>query len=202
MFCGKCGTQNADDATVCVNCGAKLKDEPKKTIKLDNKKIGIIAVAVVAVVLGILLFSGRSYKTVAIEYTKAIFNESAEDIFDLAPEKLIDYVKTKLGEEEFEDEIAELNIDLDTYKILNEYYFIDDISKNTYKVIGTEDVSNDELESIKEIYKEVGVDVKNAKDVEVEVSFVRSEEKQTDTFYIRTIKVGKNWYLEISEVNF
>ena len=28
MFCGKCGAKNADDATVCVECGAKLNNGP------------------------------------------------------------------------------------------------------------------------------------------------------------------------------
>src|SRR5665811_950216 len=37
MFCQKCGTQNADDATFCFKCGSKLivivQTETKKTIE-------------------------------------------------------------------------------------------------------------------------------------------------------------------------
>lgn len=58
MFCGKCGTQNADNSEFCTNCGAKLKrsNSEKRSLTVPaqddkNKKIGIIAVVIIAVII-------------------------------------------------------------------------------------------------------------------------------------------------------
>lgn len=60
MFCGKCGTQNPDNAAFCKNCGANLAGQRKAPVKTaprprpqrdaaparrQDKRIGIIAVA-------------------------------------------------------------------------------------------------------------------------------------------------------------
>ncbi len=52
MFCGKCGTKNEDNAEFCRNCGSKLKNSTITTMSTQddkNRKVGMIAVAIVAV---------------------------------------------------------------------------------------------------------------------------------------------------------
>lgn len=37
MFCGKCGVKNADDATVCTGCGARLHTNQKVPVNTENR---------------------------------------------------------------------------------------------------------------------------------------------------------------------
>ena len=38
MYCYKCGEDNPDEARYCKNCGAPLKEEPKKVEVIEEPK--------------------------------------------------------------------------------------------------------------------------------------------------------------------
>lgn len=38
MFCGKCGTQNPDNAAFCKGCGTRLEESPKVPVNLEKRK--------------------------------------------------------------------------------------------------------------------------------------------------------------------
>lgn len=202
MFCGKCGTQNADDASVCVNCGAELKkkEKPKKTISpvSNNSKIGKIAVVVAALILAFLLFGGRSYKSVANKYIDAIFDNDAKAIINLAPSKVAKYLKQ---EDEYDDVIESGNRELNIINNLYSLYFDDGKYKVSHKITYKEDIKDGSLDYIKNNYKELGVNVKAAKDIEVEVTLKSKDEEKTDTYYFTVIKVGRSWYLDVTSIN-
>lgn len=86
MFCGNCGTQIADGAGFCPNCGAPAESQPQeqsqpqvdpvpvKAGKFSNKFIGILAAVVAAVLVIVLcttLFGGSSPEKVACQYMEA-----------------------------------------------------------------------------------------------------------------------------------
>lgn len=86
MFCGNCGTQIADGASFCPNCGAPAESQPQeqsqpqvapvpaKAGKVSNKTIGILAAVVAAILVIVLctsLFGGGSPEKVACQYMEA-----------------------------------------------------------------------------------------------------------------------------------
>ena len=202
MFCGKCGSQNADDAKVCVNCGAKLKNkkEFKKTYDLvgDKSKVLKIAGICVVVILIFLLFGGRSYKSVVNKYIDAIFDNDAKTIVDLAPSKLTKYLKE---EDEYDEMIESANQELRIINNLYLLYFDDGNYKVSHKITYKEDIKGNSLNYIKDNYKEIGINVKAAKDIEVETTLKLKDKETTDTYYFTVIKVGGSWYLDVTSTN-
>ena len=59
-----------------------------------NRKIGIIAVAVVVVVAAIVLIAllgGRSYRATVDQYIEATFSGNIDEMLELFPEEMLDY---------------------------------------------------------------------------------------------------------------
>lgn len=209
MFCGKCGTQNADNAEFCTNCGAKLnKSAPAKTAAVSipsqndkNRKVGMIAVAAVAVVviiLGVVLFGGRSYKATVEKFVDAQFDADAEVIFDLLPENMIDYMLEEDGydSDDLDDLIDEANETLqDQLDSLDSY--LGEGWEITYEILDDEDIEGDDLDDIKDAYEDADVTVSAAKNVEVELTVTADETESSNSLDISLIKVGRSWYLDV-----
>lgn len=212
MFCGKCGAKNADDAQFCTGCGAKLnggqvtKSTASVVVDANNKnrKVGMIAVAVVAVLVVALfigLFGGRSYKKTVDKFITATFEADAESIFELLPEKMIDYALEEEGydDDELDELIDEANEDLEyQIKQIERYYGED--WKISYEIINVEDVKDRSLNSLKDDYEDVGVKVSAAKTIEIEFTITADETEISNSMEIAVIKVGRSWYLDMASM--
>lgn len=212
MFCGKCGVQNTDDAMFCAGCGAKLNEDQPLSSDTPlvvnsgekNRKIGMIAVCVIAVLLiGLLfiLFGGRGYKTTVKKFVDAQFDADAKAIMQLIPDKMIDYVMEDEGydEDDWDQFIEEGNESLESAMDSIDRYFGDDW-KVSYEITDTEDVKGDDLADLKEDYKDIGIKVSAAKTVEVELTVKADETESSNTVDISLIKIGRSWYLDIESM--
>lgn len=208
MFCGKCGAQNADNAEFCTNCGAKFKksSSEKKVLTVPdqndkNKKIGIITVSVIVIiiaVIGSVLLGGRSYKATIEKFVDAEFKADAEAIFDLSPEKMIDYMLEQDGydSDDLDDLIDDANETLqDQLDSLDSY--LGEGWKISYEILDTEDIKGDDLDDIKDAYEDADVKVSAAKDVEIEITVKADETESSNSLDISLIKVGRSWYLDV-----
>jgi uncharacterized membrane protein YvbJ len=219
MFCGKCGAKNDDSAVFCAECGNRIQAAApvapaapaanpapaaapvatgsKPGFTLNNRNIGIIAVAAVAVIALLIscffIFGGRSYKDVVRDYFKATEKADAKLMMELLPDDLIKYV---MKEEDMTKK--EMTEDLqDSLDMIHRYY---DEVKISYEITDTEDFDKDELKEIKEMYEEIDVKVKDAMIVEVEVTMELDGDERTTTQELTLIKVGGSWYLDIEDV--
>ena len=219
MFYGKCGAKNDDSAVFCAECGNRIQAAApvapaapaanpapaaapvatgsKPGFTLNNRNIGIIAVAAVAVIALLIscffIFGGRSYKDVVKDYFKATEKADAKLMMELLPDDLIKYV---MKEEDMTKK--EMTEDLqDSLDMIHRYY---DEVKISYEITDTEDFDKDELKEIKEMYEEIDVKVKDAMIVEVEVTMELDGDERTTTQELTLIKVGGSWYLDIEDV--
>lgn len=212
MFCGKCGTKNADGATFCTGCGAKLNGEQTAksgtSIAVNpndkNRKVGIIAVAVVAVIISgliIALFGGRSYKATVEKFVNAQFDADAEAIVELIPEKMIVYA---LEEEGYDDDEIDKLIDEANEELQDQLDYIDKYLGEgwtvSYKILDVEDVTGDDLDDLKDDYEDIDIKVAAAKTVEVELTVKAGETESSNSLDISVIKVGRSWYLDMENM--
>lgn len=202
MFCGKCGTQNADDALVCSSCGAKLSVDQASQAATDasvkNRKVGMAAVAVAAVLVVVLIFSlfgGRSYEATVKKLGKAMLKADAKAIVNLFPGQAIDFVKS-FGDKEYNKFIEDGKDRLQDR--------LDDVSDDgamsvSYKIVSTEDITGRTLERLIAGYKNVDVEVSAAKTIEIEL--INKEETYSRSIDVSLIKVGRSWYLDFDSVS-
>lgn len=207
MFCGKCGTKNADNAKFCANCGAQLGNRvPVNTASVSmsgqndkNRMIGMIAagvIVVLVVIFAIFLFGGRSYKSTIKKYVDAQFDTDAEAIFDLMPDKMIDYMLDEevYDSDDLDDLIDEADEALQDFMDYLDSYIGEDW-KVSYEIIDTEDIKGDDLDDIQDAYEDAGVKVTAAKKVELEIT-LSSDETISASLEIPLIKIGRTWYLD------
>lgn len=210
MFCGKCGAQNSDDASVCKECGAALNNAPKaktddsaakvKPLPGSNyNKIGIcaaIAAAVVVFIIFISLISGRGYKSTVNQFFDAFYSANGKKIVSLLPKK---YVKRicESGDISKKEFIKELTEELeDQMHSIKQYNDIDP-KKAKSEVLEAEKLTGSDLERIKDRYKEsYDIKVKAAKEVTVKVKLGDISEET----YLTVVKIGGSWYIDYSEV--
>lgn len=211
MFCGKCGTQNADGVAFCAGCGAALGgakkakkfDLSKININLKDRKtlIGLGAGVLVLIVLLVLLFSGRSAKGTAEAFMDAMIDADSEAMFELVPDKVMDYLMEEEGmtKRDLKEMYEELDEELaDTYEWMEDYY--GGKLKITYEIVDEEDVDKDDLEDIKELYEEVDVKVKDAKVFEIKMTMKVGSHKETQNLELTVIKVGGSWYIDVNDI--
>lgn len=209
MFCGKCGTQNPDEAEFCKGCGARLKSSSEiyRTMAVNPsenvryRKIGMVTVGILAVVILVIvfgLFGGRSYKSTINRYVKATYDGDAKAIVDLIPNKVVDYAmeeegydKDDLNEfiEEGEETLKDQMDSLDSY--LGENW------KLTHKIVDTVDISEDDLDDLKDDYQEMDVKISAAKELEIELTIQGAETEASNSITVNVIKVGRSWYLDV-----
>ena len=228
MFCGKCGTQNPDTAAFCKSCGTRLNSQVKPAAKTvtkttartqmqpqtehpapkhkrrQDKKIGLIAVAAViavVLVLTIVLFGGRSYKATVKQFFNATFDVDGKAIVKLIPDDLVDYVLDESGydEDELDEMIADIEDEFEDQIASIKRYLGDDWDVS-YKIISTEDIKGKDLKDLKEDYKDIGVKISAAKDVEMELTIKAGETENSNTITISLIKVGRSWYLDLDSM--
>ncbi len=211
MYCGKCGTQNADGAAYCKGCGAPLATVQRDSaeaaapypvdVNQKNRTVGIVAVAAVAalaLILLLVLFSGRSYKSTISKLMDASFDADARAIMGLIPNEVVDAALADSGYDRrdinklYDEMSEELEDALDDL----EWYYGDDWSYS-YEITGAENLSSKELRKLKETYEEYDVKVSAAKNVEVELTVRAADTEGSNTIEIPVIKVGLSWYLDV-----
>lgn len=211
MFCGKCGAQNLDNASFCMECGAPLNGAPaaspgagttrtNQAAGKRNRMIGIAAVAViaiVAVIAAVSLFGGRGYKRTVNKLIKAFFAADGKTIVSLIPDEVVKAVceEEDITKKEFIEDLTE---DLkDSLEYMDRYY--DDWSYS-YEVTETEDYSSKALRSLEEEYEyafDADVEMKAAKAITVEITMTADDDTETDNLHIVVIKVGNSWYVDV-----
>lgn len=223
-FCGCCGAKISADARFCGHCGkpvnvAKQKgpsishnlfqgqsgahDPQKKTINMNLILVitGISVLLIAVIVIGVLLFGGRSYKAVVNQYIEATFKGDIAKMWDLLPKQV---QEATLGE-------LEDYIDTDTVKGVIEYYsdimevFMDELEDQygkkwsySYKITEELDYSKREIADLEEDLEDDGVrdmKVDAAKDIEAEITVKGDGRTRSYTITIVVIKVGRSWYL-------
>ncbi len=224
MFCGKCGTQNPDYAAFCKECGAqlsqktvpanantriplKVKPRPQrrhsapKGKRRQDKKIGMIAVAVIVLIAAIMLLGGRSCKSTIKQYVNAQFDVDAAAIFQLIPDNMIDYMLEDDGydRDDLGDLIDDANEAIQDQIDSIERYLGEDW-KFSYKIINAEDIKGDDLKDLKKDYKRMGVNISAAKTAEVDLTVKVGETESSNSMEIPLIKVGRSWYLDVNSM--
>lgn len=217
MFCGICGTKNVDGVAYCKNCGCRLnapKKAPanvktpvavsKRKRQQDNKKVGMIAVAISAAIVLIILFAlfgGRGYKSTVKQFVNAQFEVDAETIFKLIPDKMIDYMLDEEGydEDELDELIDEANDEIqDQLDSINRYLGED--WEVTYEILSAENLEKEDLKELKEDYEDIDIKVSAAKTVEVELTVKAGETETSNSLDVSLIKVGNTWYLDVESM--
>ena len=197
MFCGQCGSQNADDARFCANCGEVLNSTP--TAEPENAPIAppkkpknllfIIAGAVLAVALVLLLIFGiRTPKSVARKALKGFEQGNAKSIVNVLPKDLFeDKAERKESQEELQEELDSLQKAFDRYNISIDF-----------KITGVEKCDADDLEDLQDAYEYFfDMNVKAAKEVSVKMTINEDGDRDTENFSMYVIKVGGKWYVDI-----
>lgn len=170
-----------------------------------HRIIGIAAVAIAVIAVFFLLsslFGGRSYKSTVTQFLDASFDGDARAIFELLPDDLIDYMTDEMGydREQITDELDGLSSQLQWMLSSLSSYLGDDWDLS-YQVVGAEDLSGSDLRDIQDTYDSYDVDVKAAKNVEVELSIQAGNLDETQTIQVPVIKVGRSWCLDIDNLS-
>lgn len=208
MFCGQCGAKNSDEAVFCSKCGAEIAGNRQKVslteTKVDsesksgnhNRIIGMVAVglaAFIVIIIAVMLFGGRSYKTTVNKYFGSFIEADAKGIINLYPKVVINEMLAAKRYEKSEL-IEELQESLDEVK----EYYIDDL-KISYEILDAYSLSGKELKELKSEYEEEGIDIdiSDAKIVEVELISKYEDDEYEEVVEIYVIKVGRSWYIDL-----
>ena len=197
MFCGQCGSQNADDARFCANCGEVLNSspiaEPENAPIAPPKKsknlLYIISGAVLAVALVLLLIFGiRTPKSVAKKALKGFENGNAKSIVKVLPKSIFeDTAERKEFQEELQEGLDDLQTALDRYN-----------ASITFQITGVEKCDADDLADCQDTYEYFfDLKVKAAKEVSVKMTITEDGDREIENFSLYVIKVGGKWYVDI-----
>ena len=224
-FCGNCGAMMDDAAAVCGNCGAALaaapapeqKESPvagiagkateilngvKKGDKSSIIKIGVAAVAVIAVIILISSLSTSGSEKVIKKFIQAYDNEKPEAVVKVLPPFLKDAMVEAYGDEDdFLDEIDEeikdfyddMEDELDTDK-LSFKYEIDDVEKYD------KDEVEERAEAIESVCERYDIDfdedkLKEVYEYEIEVTVKGGGDKEKVDLEMLVVKYGGKWYV-------
>lgn len=159
-FCGNCGAASADNAAVCGNCGAPFTADnaaaaaPKNDASGANdskqaliKKIGMIAIPVVAIIVVLAIIFGAIVPNVGY---KGTINKFLNAIEDEDVEKYMEYVASyKFDNNNDADDAVE--DDLKDWLEELEYEYGENI-KFSIKVVDSDKLTEDRLEDIQDAY--------------------------------------------------
>lgn len=207
MFCEKCGAENKNDAKFCEKCGAPINKEQKSNemnATSQNRKVGIIAVAVCAIVVVIVLFNlfgGRGYESTVKKYFNATMDGDAKAVINLIPKKVME---KELKNEGYDEDEMNLFIEegekalQDTLDSIESA--IGDDWKMSYEIEDDEDITGKDLKEIKEDYEDYDIEISEAKEVEVKVTVKAKDNENSNTTSISLIKIGRSWYLDVKNM--
>lgn len=229
MFCANCGNQIADGAKFCASCGAATEAAPQNEAPAQqaapqqftptqqyapaqqsapkassDKKIGMIAagiVAVIVVILAVLIFGGRGPKATANKFLKATFNGNAKQVVSVMPKKLV----KAMIEDDYHGDKKDMLEDLDDSLDEMLDYFDEMDLKYKFKITDIDKLDKDETEEYEEDLNsgyDTNIKIKKTKVVTVEMT-VKSKEldqKEKTEFDIIVGKIGSSWYVVYSDL--
>lgn len=210
MFCGQCGKKNADNASFCAGCGAKLKTVPATTrnvktvpAKTEIPKIEksknkgswkVVVVLLLLVIVGVFTVKslfGRSYKKAIAQYMEGSVQGDAELLLELVPEEAIRYCMDVVGYTDYGQMVDYI---VDSFSgiagVVDEW----DIS---YEITDTVDAEGIELKVIEENYKKIDVKIKDAKKVELDITANNEDIERNTELDVYLVKIGSSWYLDL-----
>lgn len=167
--------------------------------KTGKYRIIGFAALVVIIILGIVLFGGRSEKSTIKKYVKGQMEGEAKKIVKLIPKEMVEAACEEEGYLDKKELIAELE-----EKLQEQLEQIDEVYgegwKYDYEIVETEDKSVEELREMRQEYQEdydIKLDIKEAKEAEIEitVSSKNTEDATTNTIWVDLIKIGRSWYI-------
>lgn len=224
MFCRKCGTKNADNAKFCAACGAPMtpvnpganpganpaggmgQGVPMQKKTGNHAGIIVIAAVVIVALLASFLFfgvgiGGRSYKKTIDQMVEAMNDGDLGEFVDLIPEDAIVYAMKQEGYEGSKKELLKEAEDLlgeDWEDALGSVAgAVVDVD---YEIKDKEDIKGDDLDYIKEQYKEADVKVSAAMKVNVKFTVKAFGLNNDTTQEVPLIKVGRSWYLDLASM--
>lgn len=188
-----------EGATDAFNKAADFGKNYMEEAKKDKKKLIIPIVAGVAVIaLLIVLFSalfGGGYKTALNNYYKKylIGKATQSTIKNMYPDEYWD--ENDIDPEDIWESYEEYSDDMvDSLE--------DEYGKNlrvTYKITDKDKMDKDDLKDLaSELHEEWGVkkkSVKQAYELELEVTIKGSEDEETDDMDVVVVKIGSKWYI-------
>lgn len=198
MYCGNCGKEMEQTAKFCPRCGAEnpnLQAEipaarPQAAAAAGNhRKVGIAAVAVIAVAVIFLmvnLLGGRSVDSTADKFVKGLTTPNAEELFKLLPTGLTVENREKAASQI--DSQLKHGLDL-LYPYLGSPVY-------SCKVLSQDKVSDSKLESIQSKYEKYNVTVKEALTAKIELTATGKNHTRTVPFNLPMIKVGGSWCID------
>lgn len=174
---------------------------------MKKQKLKLVVGALVPILLLVVIvfcFGGRSYKSVVKQFVENDFTrDSGEKLIKLMPDEVIrEYCKEEdMTRSELANQVDQ-NLDqlLDTLdKQIGENWSV------TYDIGKTEDLTELELEDIKDIYEtKYESKVSDAKKVTVTMALKDSDGKEVELagneITIQVIKIGRNWYADIENI--
>ncbi|MCR5808852.1 MAG: zinc ribbon domain-containing protein [Clostridiales bacterium] len=202
MFCNKCGAKLDDNAVFCTNCGAKIENAapaaetaaaaapeaaPSK-IPGGHKTVGVIAAAIIAIVVIALLcsiFGGRSIKSTVSGVLKNWFGGKVENVVDYLPQAEL----KKMLKDNEDSTIKEYKQDMrDAYDLR---YGETKLRLVKYKITDTEDLTQAQLG---EIAEQLGVKkVNTGKNVSVHITYKQNGETREADVNLVLIKMHGKW---------
>ena len=172
---------------------AKLKNKDKKAIGITA---GIVVVLILIVVLVICLGGGGPEKALD-NYISVLYNGKVNKLEKLAPAEYWEYLEDEsdVSMKDVEEQMEELNKTL--IRGLEDEY--GDNIKVSYKILEKDDASSSDLDEMKDYIKSnydiPKKSVRDAVELEVELTVRGDDDEETteSTFY--AVKVGGDWYI-------
>ena len=219
-FCSNCGAELAEGAAFCTKCGAKTGDQsgqgngnnPVTPVqmpgqgagnnsgrKLSNKSIGIIAVAVVGVLVLFLLVKFVSliatpgYERPLKNYFNSIEKYDVGKAMDSLPDYITDQVNDMI-DDGYDGDIEGYS---DDFQEMLENQFGKKI-RISYEIKDKDRMDKDDIEELEgqvEYSYDEKVNIKDAYTLEIEGEIKGSEEEESFDEELIVIKIGSKWYL-------
>ena len=221
MFCNKCGAEIEAGNLFCQKCGEKLSimeengqkvmeagQQTDRLVAINDsqtkkcRRIGVVVVGiivVIAIVLGIQLFGGRSEKSTIKRFVDGQMKGDGKELVSLFPQELINgiceeegYLNTRemilVIEEQLQEQREQVD---DTYGKGWKY---------SYEIVETEDYSIEDLRDMRQDYQEdydIKLSIEAAKEVKIEITTSSKDGKNSSTsaVTIDIIKIGGSWYI-------
>lgn len=153
---------------------------------------GVVVILVVAIVL-LCIFGGKGYEEVVGKYIEYSFEGKTDQIFDLMPEEVVEAAAKEGGMTVSQMKSYFKKMGESTMVSLNDAMGAG--WTYSYEITGSEKITGNDLDEIKDEFKEIDLKVSKALEVEVEVTLSGSKQTQSEEMTVTVVKIGTEWYL-------